>query len=44
MESVLAYLRDAHPGAVVDVVGGGDRERMYAKYGVDATPLYWYQK
>ena len=44
MESVLAYLRDAHPGAVVDVMGGGDRERMYAKYGVDATPLYWYQK
>jgi polysaccharide pyruvyl transferase WcaK-like protein len=44
METVLDYLRDAHPRAVVDVMGGGDPRRMHADYGVNATPLYWYQK
>jgi len=44
METVLGYLRDAHPGAVVDVMGGGDPGRMHAEYGVGATPLYWYQR
>jgi polysaccharide pyruvyl transferase WcaK-like protein len=44
METVLGYLREAHPGAVVDVMGGGDPEYMRARYGVGAVPLYWYQK
>ena len=44
METVLGYLHDAHPRVVVDVMGGGDPQRMHAKYGVDVTPLYWYQK
>jgi polysaccharide pyruvyl transferase WcaK-like protein len=44
METVLAYLRDAHPDAVVDAMGGGEPARMRAQYGLDATPLYWYQK
>jgi polysaccharide pyruvyl transferase WcaK-like protein len=44
METVLAYLRDAHPDAVVNVMGGGDPARMRIEYGLDATPLYWSQK
>lgn len=44
METVLAYLRQAHPDAVMDVMGGGSAERMKADYGLDATPLYWYQR
>lgn len=44
METVLSYLRQAHPDATVDVMGGGDPARLRAKYGLDATPLYWYQK
>jgi polysaccharide pyruvyl transferase WcaK-like protein len=43
METVLAYLREAHPGAVVDALCGGP-ERVQARYGIDAAPLYWYQK
>lgn len=44
METVLGYLRDAHPDAVVDAMGGGEPSWMRAEYGLDATPLYWYQK
>jgi polysaccharide pyruvyl transferase WcaK-like protein len=44
METVLAFLRHAHPDAVVDAMGGGTPEVMQAKYGIDATPLYWYMK
>ena len=44
METVLGYLRDAYPRAIIDVMGGGNPLRMHAKYGVDATPLYWYKK
>jgi polysaccharide pyruvyl transferase WcaK-like protein len=44
METVLAYLRETHPDAAVDVMGGGEPARMRAEYGVDAIPLYWYQK
>ncbi len=44
METVLAFLREAHPDAVVDVMGGGSPEMMRARYGVGATPLYWYMK
>jgi polysaccharide pyruvyl transferase WcaK-like protein len=43
METVLAYLRQAHPGAVVDALCGGP-ERVQARYGVDAAPLLWYEK
>jgi polysaccharide pyruvyl transferase WcaK-like protein len=43
METVLAYLREAHPDAVVDALCGGP-ERVRAIYGIDAAPLLWYQK
>jgi polysaccharide pyruvyl transferase WcaK-like protein len=43
METVLAYLRQAHPDAVVDALCGGP-ERVQASYGIDAAPLFWYQK
>jgi polysaccharide pyruvyl transferase WcaK-like protein len=43
METVLAYLREAHPDAVVDAFCGGP-ERVRASYGIDAAPLFWYQK
>ena len=43
METVLAYLRDAHPDAVVDAMCGGP-ERVRGKYGIDAVPIFWYQK
>ena len=43
METVLAYLREAHPDIVVDALCGGP-ERVRANYGIDASPLYWYQK
>ena len=43
METVLAYLRKAHPDAVVDALCGGP-ERVRASYGIDAAPLFWYQK
>src|ERR1700739_4175220 len=42
-ETVLAYLREAHPDAVVDALCGGP-ERVRARYGIDAAPLYWYQQ
>jgi polysaccharide pyruvyl transferase WcaK-like protein len=43
LETVLAYLREAHPDAVLDALCGGP-ERVQASYGIDATPLFWYQK
>ncbi len=43
METVLAYLSEAHPDAVVDALCGGP-ERVRASYGIDAAPLLWYQK
>ncbi len=44
METVLAYLREAHPDAIVDALCGGGPERVRARYGIDAAPLFWYQK
>jgi polysaccharide pyruvyl transferase WcaK-like protein len=44
METVLTYLRRAHPGATVDAMGGGDPAVMRAKYGLRSEPLYWYQR
>lgn len=43
MESVLAYLREAHADAVVDALCGGP-ERVKGSYGIDAAPLFWYQR
>ena len=43
MEAVFAYLREAHPDVVVDALCGGP-EQVRASYGVDAAPLFWYQK
>ena len=43
METVLAYLREAHPDAVVDALCAGP-ERVRARYGIDATPLFWYDR
>jgi polysaccharide pyruvyl transferase WcaK-like protein len=43
METVLAYLREARPDIVVDALCGGP-ERVRANYGIDAAPLYWYQR
>jgi len=42
-ETVLAYLRDAHPEAVVDTLCGGP-EVVRARYGIEAAPLYWYTR
>jgi polysaccharide pyruvyl transferase WcaK-like protein len=41
MESVLAYLRSAHPEAVIDVMGTGP-EQINLRYGLEAEPLFWY--
>lgn len=43
METVLAYLREAHPDAVVDALCGGP-EQVRASYGIDAAPLFWSHK
>lgn len=43
METVLAYLRDAHPDAVIDAMSGG-AARVRANYGIDAIPLQWFEK
>lgn len=44
METVLAYLREAHPDVIVDVLCGGRPERVRSRYGIEAAPLYWYQR
>lgn len=44
METVLSYLREAHPEASVDAMSGGDPARLRTMYGLDATPLYWYSR
>ena len=43
METVLAYLRAAHPEVVVDAMCGGP-ELVRARYGIPAVPTFWYQK
>jgi polysaccharide pyruvyl transferase WcaK-like protein len=43
METVLTYLREAHPDAIVDAFCGGP-DRLRTSYGIDAAPLFWYQK
>ena len=43
LETVLAYLREAHPEAAVDAMCGGP-ERVRASYGIDTVPIFWYQR
>jgi polysaccharide pyruvyl transferase WcaK-like protein len=43
METVLTYLREAHPDAVVDALCGG-AEQVRSRYGIDAVPVSWYQQ
>jgi polysaccharide pyruvyl transferase WcaK-like protein len=43
METVLAYLRTAHPDVVVDAMCGGP-DVVRARYGIDGVPILWYQK
>ena len=43
MESVLNYLRAAHPDSTVDAMCNGPA-RINAKYGIPTTPLFWYQQ
>jgi len=43
METVLTYLREVHPDVTVDAMCGGP-EQVQAKYGLDAVPMFWYQK
>ncbi|GGS79494.1 membrane protein [Streptomyces tanashiensis] len=42
LEAVLGYLRERHPGAVVDALCGGP-EVVTARYGIPATRLHWYR-
>jgi polysaccharide pyruvyl transferase WcaK-like protein len=41
LESVLSYLRSAHPDAIVDAMCTGP-SHLRAVYGIDAIPLFWY--
>jgi polysaccharide pyruvyl transferase WcaK-like protein len=43
MESVLRYLRAEHRDAVLDAMCKGP-ERVRVHYGIEAIPLFWYQK
>ena len=43
METVLAYLHEAHPDVVVDALCGGP-EVVRSSYGIDAAPVFWYQQ
>ena len=43
MEAVLGYLRSDHPGALVDAMCTGP-ETITGRYGIPATPLFWYQQ
>lgn len=43
MEAVLAYLRNDHPDAIVDVLCGGSAE-IKRRYGISAVPLYWFTR
>ncbi len=40
MESVLGYLRTAHPGATIDAMCMGP-DRVSRVYGIEAIPLFW---
>ena len=42
-EVVLDFLNEDHPEAVIDAMCMGT-ERMKDHYGIDATPMLWYQR
>jgi hypothetical protein len=41
LESMLSYLRDAHPEAAIDALCAGPRV-VAERYGIPAKPLYWF--
>ena len=43
MEAILQYLRADNPDAIVDAMCGGP-ERLRDNYGIEAIPLFWYQR
>lgn len=43
MESVLGYIKADHPDAILDAMCTGP-EQLRSRYGIEAAPLYWYQK
>lgn len=43
METVLAYLRSAHPEATVDAMAGGFR-RVRTGHGIAARPITWFER
>lgn len=43
LESMLAYIRAAHPDTVIDAMCAGP-DFMRRAYGMDAVPLHWQQK
>ena len=43
LQSMLAYLHQDHPDAVIDALCAGPEE-LRASYGVDAAPLFWYAR
>ncbi len=42
MISVVAYLRKAHPDAVIDAMCSGP-EQLRDIHGIDSIPIFWYQ-
>ena len=43
LETVLTYLREAHPEAVVDAMCGGP-ERVRARSGIGTVPIFWFSR
>jgi polysaccharide pyruvyl transferase WcaK-like protein len=43
MATVIAYFQRSHPRVVLDAFCGGP-ELVRASYGIDTTPLFWYQR
>ncbi|HEX4091654.1 MAG TPA: polysaccharide pyruvyl transferase family protein [Trebonia sp.] len=43
LESLLAYVRRAHPEAAIDAMCSGP-DQVRARYGIDAIPLRWQQR
>jgi polysaccharide pyruvyl transferase WcaK-like protein len=43
MESVLGFLREDHPDAVIDAMCTGP-ETLRTRYGIDAIPMFWHNK
>ena len=43
LETMLTYLREAHPEAVVDAMCGG-ADRVRASYGIGTVPIFWFSR